>query len=843
MSNKIQPAFPLFTDIDGLPLDAGFVYIGETGKNPEVYPVPVFWDEDLTIPAEQPIRTRNGYLSYYGEAGKLYVSTDHCSITILNKNGRLVHTDLYTDLAITQSNFSEKLRNLTVNVESIDELLKLEKWDGRTVNVKSYHSGVNKGGGNFIYIASRADENDGGICINGWIRQLENNVLNPFMFGAYGDFVPKAQEVIERQSGHNDAVAFQKMYNMNKYTIFSNISKLPPENKAQYTFEWGNAMFYLEDSLPLRSYQFTDCKGGKIFFNPVGSKHLFTTPRQEMVDAYQVNTGWNTQTICYATFKNGVIVGNITHDSVVHADKCFDFANPYKCVLDNILIERFAVGVHLYPLDTSAWTGGSRIGNFYENELRNISVHECINGVINSANATHASNLTIGGGYIVGGEYVNKFNYLLVNGGAGFSCTGFNIAPAYRQNMKNALIYDGCLGSSYTGGYTEWFDILFDLEIQKKFGGFNFQGSHVFKESNDKVVRFKNSFSSFNYATYTRNNLPDVVNNQFINTTGMNIGGKCELVKNFFKFLPQYDFKYGLYGVNASPGLIVDVKRYERIWTGFTSKYGIRVLNFENAEKSLIFPIDCKNINAQVAVLYRPISNFVAEDIKLNVLEFNGTNKRITIAEDVIDYGNGWKLAIVKNINELVNTSGDLVISLQVGAQVEIEHIGAYSMDGYPLMPSYVNYEPKINSDYDRLVNNTTSGGSIFEGDTTDRFYVLNGTSITAASKNPRICTVSGTLPADVSQTTDVVIDTFMNQILFQNSPSHAISNVGIGCVLIGTQSGKELKLRTVLRNFDGTIFNKNLETLPVDDSGVLATGYILLHGTNNIRPPLYASL
>lgn len=842
MSSKIQTPYPLFSDIDGHPLDAGFIYIGEAGKNPEVYPIPVFWDEDLTIPAAQPARTRNGYLSYYGRAGKLYSSSDQCSITVSNKRGKIIYTDLYADLAITQNNFSEKLRNLTANVDSVAALLLLDKWDGRTVNVKSFYDGLNKGGGLFIYDPLRADENDGGVCINGWVRQLENNVLNPFMFGAYGDFVPKAQEIIERQSGHNDAVAFQKMYNMNKYTVFSNISKLPPENKAQYTFEWGNAMFYLEDSLPLRSYQFTDCKGGKIFFNPIGAKHLFTTPRQEMIDAYQVNTGWNTQTICFATFKNGVIVGNVTHDSVVHADKCFDLANPYKCVLDNVLIERFTTGVHLYPLDTSAWTGGSRIGNFYENELRNVTVHECMTGVINNANATHATNLTIGGGYIVGKEFANKFNYLLMNGGAGFSCTGFNIAPAHRQNMTNALIYDGCLGSSYSGGYTEWFDTLFDLELQDRFGGFNLQGSHIFKESTDIVAKFKDSFSVFNLNTGTRTNPKAYANNQYLNTTGINIGGKAELLTNFFQYVPQYDFKYGLYGVSAANELVFDVKRFESIWSGFTSKYGIRALNFSGDSRDITFPISNKAVNAQIAILYRPIYNFSAEDIKLNVNEFNGTNARITVAENVFDYGNGWKMAVVKNINELLG-EGNLTISLRPSAQVEIEHIGAYTMDGYPLMPTYAEYEPKINSDYDRLVDSTTSGGTVLEGDITDKFVVLSGSSVAASSRNARVCTVSGSLPSGIVQSTDVTVATYLNQVLFQNQTVTPISNVGIGTVLVGQQNSVEKKLRVVLRNFDGTIFNRNLVTAPVDSSAALDTGTILFYGTYNIRAPLYAAI
>lgn len=727
-------------------------------------------------------------------------------------------------------------------VESIADLLAIQNpKDGGSVFVKSYHSGLGKGGGTFIYDSTRALENDGGVCLNGWVRQLENNVLNPFMFGAYGDFIPKAQEVIERQSGHNDAVAFQNMYNMNKYTVFSNISKLPPENKAKYTFEWGNAMFYIEDTLPVRSYQFTDCKGGKIFFNPVGSKDLFTTPRQEMIDAYALNTGWNTQTISFVTFKDGCIVGNVTRTSTVHANRCFDAANAYKWVWDNMLIERFALGISIYPLDTSSWTGGERIGNFYENELRNVAMHECITGFFNGGNATHASNLTIGGGYIVGHQYTNKFNYLLENYGAGFSVTGFNIAPADRQNGK-PLIYDRCWGSSYTGGYTEWFDTLFELEIQPRMGGFNFQGSHVFKESNDIVAKFKDSFSVFNFATGTRTNPKTYTNNQYLNTTGINIGAKTELLTNFFSYVPQYDFKYGLYGVSAAEGLVFDVKRFESIWSGFTSTYGLRVINFTTGSLYIKLPIANKSINAQVAVLYRPIYNFSAEDIKLNVLEFNGTNSRITVAEDVFDYGNGWKMAVIKNINELLG-GGNLTISLRSDAQVEIEHIGAYTMDGYPLMPTYADYEPKINSDYDRLVNSTTSGGTVIEGDITDKFIVLSGSSVAASSRNARVCTVSGSLPSGIVQSTDVTVETYRNQVLFQNQAVTPISNVGIGTVLVGQQSSVEKKLRVVQRNFDGTIFNRNLVTTPVDSSKALNTGTILFYGAYNIRAPLYTNL
>ncbi|WP_337080751.1 hypothetical protein [Acinetobacter pittii] len=128
MSSKIQTPYPIFTDIDGRPLDAGFIYIGEEGKNPEVYPIATFWDEDLSVPAEQPIRTRNGYLSYFGKPGKIYVSPSKCSITVRNKKNDVVNTDLSAE-----AGFSNKASSIIddsgqtqqeIN-DSLEESLKL----------------------------------------------------------------------------------------------------------------------------------------------------------------------------------------------------------------------------------------------------------------------------------------------------------------------------------------------------------------------------------------------------------------------------------------------------------------------------------------------------------------------------------------------------------------------------------------------------------------------------------------------------------------------------------------------------------------------------------------------
>lgn len=85
--------YTAIADIDGSPLDAGFLYFGEYGKGPESYPVEVFWDAEFTMPAAQPIRTRNGYPVRNGSPAKVYLKTVDHSIVIKNRNGALVLVD------------------------------------------------------------------------------------------------------------------------------------------------------------------------------------------------------------------------------------------------------------------------------------------------------------------------------------------------------------------------------------------------------------------------------------------------------------------------------------------------------------------------------------------------------------------------------------------------------------------------------------------------------------------------------------------------------------------------------------------------------------------------------
>jgi len=101
---SIQPTFPIFTDIDGQPLEDGYVFIGTANLNPITNPITVYWDAALTLAAVQPIRTIGGYPVNNGTPARLYVNSDY-SIQVQNRNGSVVYsapaaTERFSDVVV-----------------------------------------------------------------------------------------------------------------------------------------------------------------------------------------------------------------------------------------------------------------------------------------------------------------------------------------------------------------------------------------------------------------------------------------------------------------------------------------------------------------------------------------------------------------------------------------------------------------------------------------------------------------------------------------------------------------------------------------------------------------------
>lgn len=62
MATAIINPFDYFSDRKGRALDEGYIYIGVANQDPESFPQACFWDDGLTIPAAQPLRTIGGYV-------------------------------------------------------------------------------------------------------------------------------------------------------------------------------------------------------------------------------------------------------------------------------------------------------------------------------------------------------------------------------------------------------------------------------------------------------------------------------------------------------------------------------------------------------------------------------------------------------------------------------------------------------------------------------------------------------------------------------------------------------------------------------------------------------------
>lgn len=90
MSYAIANPLPVFVGQNGLPLQGGKVFFGAVDENPETVPVSVYWDEDMTQPAAQPVRIVNGMPSRDGVPAPVFIAVDH-SLTIRDSANRLLY--------------------------------------------------------------------------------------------------------------------------------------------------------------------------------------------------------------------------------------------------------------------------------------------------------------------------------------------------------------------------------------------------------------------------------------------------------------------------------------------------------------------------------------------------------------------------------------------------------------------------------------------------------------------------------------------------------------------------------------------------------------------------------
>lgn len=87
---QVGNPFPLFLDGHGALLDAGQIYVGVSGADPEVSPVTVYWDSAFTIPAVQPLRTRGGVIVNNGVPSQAFVDGSDYSERVRDADGNQI---------------------------------------------------------------------------------------------------------------------------------------------------------------------------------------------------------------------------------------------------------------------------------------------------------------------------------------------------------------------------------------------------------------------------------------------------------------------------------------------------------------------------------------------------------------------------------------------------------------------------------------------------------------------------------------------------------------------------------------------------------------------------------
>lgn len=182
---QVACPFQQFFDLDGGPLNNGYIYIGTAGANPVTSTIILYWDEDATLPAAQPLRTLNGYIVRSGTPARVYTNEDNYSILVRNSKQETVYSVLEAFPTLGKDGY-------IVNTVAELRALPLALATGDVVTVLGYHVAGDLGGGQFIYNSASAATEDNGAVIDptilaGRFLRIVPDRLIPQLWGAKGD--------------------------------------------------------------------------------------------------------------------------------------------------------------------------------------------------------------------------------------------------------------------------------------------------------------------------------------------------------------------------------------------------------------------------------------------------------------------------------------------------------------------------------------------------------------------------------------------------------------------------------------------------------------------------------
>lgn len=170
MSTQVGQVYSIIGDKSGAPLDNGFVYIGESGQNPENYPIQIYYDEDFTIPAPQPLRTINGYFSRNGSPAKIFINAVECSIVVKDRFNILQWSDLnYAGLLSGKGINASNVQDASGETQQQVNYNGGSKWHSRIDGYKQ-NERVVLTDGDIVKSTDGGNTNDPNVNMDGWVK-------------------------------------------------------------------------------------------------------------------------------------------------------------------------------------------------------------------------------------------------------------------------------------------------------------------------------------------------------------------------------------------------------------------------------------------------------------------------------------------------------------------------------------------------------------------------------------------------------------------------------------------------------------------------------------------------
>lgn len=535
------------------------------------------------------------------------------------------------------------------------------------------------------------------------------------------------------QTGNN--INSQSTYSVITFNISSGIWRIGKEAaklRSNVIYNLGASTIYVKASAS-RKFQVT----GE-YLN--GFEHSVEDV-EEVYTALGNQLYWESVSLGFVTFTGGKIIGDHTVgtlDADCTAGVGILALNPWYCSFEDSRVENFRVNLvgmqvrieedgvmssDIIPYKSSVLP--EKIGNFYGCTFKNMYIStaryccvrlhidwcQWIGGTI-SNNGRWASS--------VSGQ---QCDYYLIETGHGFHCSGTYLSiPAYNPTERKpnkSVIATAARGSVYSACYMEdtpsYVTILnkwWNDGNEKGFGlNIDCIGSQYRPDRTYKYLTFE--AGAFGYYDENENWVPPAGYGSYPSTNGIDFVRFGSPTHDTGAF-PHggFDFKYGTYGVMYNTNTTyteppdVDSLRGHKTTKEMFSPYGLMAAN-----GILQLPVLSPAMHSNICIWYKDLTgSFDLSNIAIwtnaNIDQNSadaGYNQNLFFAraEMAIDYGNGYKMAIIQNLkwnnNDGVGTAGSqqsLQFTIPDTTPIILKAVQAFT-GGIPVFPVGLDYRPE----------------------------------------------------------------------------------------------------------------------------------------------------